>query len=171
MYLRELHIENYRLLKNVDLAFDKNLTLLVGKNNTGKTSAIRILSFLASDEKNLDLDDYPLVARTKLYCAIVDYWRDPNFINFQKSVPITKFRLTFDYSDDIIGQLDEFIIDLNENETTAIVEVSFDLMLDVETTLLNLKKQFNDLSPNIDDEDSRDKYIAQVVRDNYNHFF
>lgn len=171
MYLRELHIENYRLLKNVDLAFDKNLTLLVGKNNTGKTSAIRILSFLASDEKNLDLDDYPLVARTKLYSAIVDYWRDPNFINFQKSVPITKFRLTFDYSDDIIGQLDEFIIDLNENETTAIVEVSFDLMLDVETTLLNLKKQFNDLSPNIDDEDSRDKYIAQVVRDNYNHFF
>ena len=113
MYLRELHIENYRLLKNVDLAFDKNLTLLVGKNNTGKTSAIRILSFLASDEKNLDLDDYPLVARTKLYSAIVDYWRDPNFINFQKSVPITKFRLTFDYSDDIIGQLDEFIIDLN----------------------------------------------------------
>ena len=37
MYLTELHIENFRLLKNVDIKIDQSLTLFVGKNNTGKT--------------------------------------------------------------------------------------------------------------------------------------
>ena len=48
MYLSKLHIENYRLLKNVDVAFDRDLTLFVGKNNTGKTSIMEILSFVSA---------------------------------------------------------------------------------------------------------------------------
>lgn len=38
MYIQKIHIENFRLLKNVDIVLDKSLTLIVGKNNTGKTS-------------------------------------------------------------------------------------------------------------------------------------
>ena len=38
MYIQKIHIENFRLLKNVDIVLDKSLTLIVGKNNTGKTA-------------------------------------------------------------------------------------------------------------------------------------
>ena len=34
MYIQKIHIENFRLLKNVDIVLDKSLTLIVGKNNT-----------------------------------------------------------------------------------------------------------------------------------------
>lgn len=33
MYLQKIHIENFRLLKNVDIVLDQSLTLIVGKNN------------------------------------------------------------------------------------------------------------------------------------------
>ena len=54
MYLSNIRIENYRLLKDVDVSFDRELTLFVGKNNTGKTSVrhwslkIMIFPFLLS---------------------------------------------------------------------------------------------------------------------------
>lgn len=32
MYIQKIHIENFRLLKNVDIVLDKSLTLIVGKN-------------------------------------------------------------------------------------------------------------------------------------------
>ena len=43
MYIQKIHIENFRLLKNVDIVLDKSLTLIVGKNNTGKTSVAHLL--------------------------------------------------------------------------------------------------------------------------------
>ena len=171
MYLSKLHIENFRLLKNVDVTFDRNLTLFVGKNNSGKTSFMDVLSFLASDRKYLDIDDYPLSARSKLYGAIFDYWNDQDFPKYQESVPIPKFKLTFDYSDDVIGNLDAFIIDLEEDVTEAIATVTFDLPPDNTDFLQNLKCQFETILPELADDNQKTKCLAQVVRDNFNSLF
>lgn len=43
MHIQKIHIENFRLLKNVDIVLDKSLTLIVGKNNTGKTSIAHLI--------------------------------------------------------------------------------------------------------------------------------
>ena len=48
MYIQKIHIENFRLLKNVDIVLDKSLTLIVGKNNTGKTSVAHLLQCSAT---------------------------------------------------------------------------------------------------------------------------
>lgn len=171
MYLSKLHIENFRLLKNVEVSFDCNLTLFVGKNNSGKTSFVDILSFLASDRKYLDIDDYPLSARSELYGAIADYWNDQDFSKYKKSVPITKFKLTFDYSDDVIGNLDTFVIDLEEDVTEAIATVTFDVPPDNKDFLKNLKCQFDAILQKDADDNQKIKCLAQVVRDNFNYLF
>ena len=67
MYLTELHIENFRLLKNVDIKIDQSLTLFVGKNNTGKTSIMQLIKLVLLGNKSLSFDDYPLECRNKLY--------------------------------------------------------------------------------------------------------
>lgn len=171
MYLQKIHIENFRLLKNVDIIFDRDLTLFVGKNNTGKTSVMEILSFLASDRKNLDIDDYPLTSRNELYNAIIDYWEDRNILKFQESVPVSKFILTLDYSDGIIGNLDTFIIDLIEEVSIANVEVSFDVPLNIADLLQNLKIQYEMILPEEADENQQTKCLSQVVKDNFNSLF
>ena len=171
MYLSKLHIENFRLLKNVDVTFDRDLTLFVGKNNTGKTSVMEILSFLASDGKNLGIDDYPLTARNELYDAIIDYWQDQDFLKYQRAVPIPKFTLTFDYSDGVIGNLDAFVIDLEEEVTVAIAEVTFDVPLGIGDLLQNLKSQFEAILPEEADNNQKTKCLAQVVHDNFASLF
>lgn len=40
MKIQSVHIRNYRKLKNCHIDFDEKKTVLVGANNSGKTSAI-----------------------------------------------------------------------------------------------------------------------------------
>lgn len=171
MYLSKLHIENFRLLKNVDVTFDRDLTLFVGKNNTGKTSVMEILSFLVDDRKNLTIDDYPLTARNELYSAIINFWDDKDFLKYQRTVPVPKFTLTFDYSDGTIGNLDAFVIDLEEDVIVAVVEVTFAVPVDICDLLQNLKSQFETILPEEADDNQKIKCLAQVVRDNFNSLF
>lgn len=171
MYLRKIHIENYRLLKNVDVIFDRSLTLFVGKNNTGKTSVMELLSFLASDRTTLSFDDYPLTCRNDLYKAIINYWSEHDLIEYQNTVPIPKFTLTFDYADGGIGNLDTFVIDLEENEKTAVVEVSFNIPIGIEKTLDLIKKQYDAIISDDSELTEQKKCISWVVRDNFKDLF
>lgn len=167
MYLSKLHIENYRLLKNVDVDLDRDLTLFVGKNSTGKTSVMEVLSFIASDKKFLSIDDYPLSARNKLYEAIKVFWCDHDLQKYQKSVPVTRFKLTFDYADGVIGNLDAFVIDLDMEVKTAIAEVSFEISARIEERLDLLKRQYEDI---LSDNDPK-SCLSQVVRDYFDSLF
>lgn len=53
MKISRIEIDNFRLLKEFSVDLKENLSLIVGKNNTGKTSLLTILDkFLNSTEKN-----------------------------------------------------------------------------------------------------------------------
>ena len=65
MYLSRIIVENYKLLEHVDIKVDKNTTIIVGKNNVGKTSLFEIMNkFL--NEGALSISDYPLKNRNDL---------------------------------------------------------------------------------------------------------
>lgn len=44
MRLVNIKIKNYRLLINADLQVDDNTTLIVGRNNTAKTSCVELIN-------------------------------------------------------------------------------------------------------------------------------
>lgn len=44
MKVKKIHIENYRMLKRIDIDLEENLSLIIGKNNCGKTSFLSILN-------------------------------------------------------------------------------------------------------------------------------
>ena len=103
MYISQMQIENYRLLKNVTIDFDRALTLFVGKNNTGKTSIMNIIELLLSDKKNLPFEDYPLDCRKTLYEAVKAYWEsaDENpFVAYKNTVPVVSITIKIDYSEE-----------------------------------------------------------------------
>ena len=43
MYLSKITIENFRLLKNFSIDLEEELSLIIGKNNSGKTSLLYLL--------------------------------------------------------------------------------------------------------------------------------
>ena len=175
MFLRKIDVENYRLLKDVHIDFEKSLTLFVGKNNTGKTSVMNIFEFIVSDKRNLLFDDYPLECRQLLYQAFKSYWdnSDENsFDTFQHSVPLTKVTLTIDYSDDddYLGALGNFIIDLDDDSNSVIIEVAFYIPPEAEETLIKSKEKYSFLISS-SDQPNEALCLAAVVQDAFSSLF
>lgn len=62
MKISRIRVRNFRLLKDTVLNLKDLLSILVGKNNTGKTSLIVILEKFF-DQRSFDLNDFPLSSR------------------------------------------------------------------------------------------------------------
>ena len=65
MKISKIHIENFRLLKNASVSLEDDLSLVVGKNNTGKTSLFFLLRKFLETE-SFEYDDFNLEYRKNL---------------------------------------------------------------------------------------------------------
>ena len=57
MKIYKLEIENFRLLKNFSIDLEENLSLVIGKNNTGKTSILSALDKFLNEKSKFTYDD------------------------------------------------------------------------------------------------------------------
>ena len=65
MQISKIQIKNFRLLQDATLDVKKEWSLLIGKNNSGKTSLIVAFQKFFQDSK-FTLDDFPLCQRQKI---------------------------------------------------------------------------------------------------------
>ncbi len=81
MYLSNVKIENFRQFRSIDLNFQKGLNLLVGENDSGKSSIIDAIKFVTGTQSNdwirLDKDDFYTDGTTravelKIICTFFD---------------------------------------------------------------------------------------------------
>lgn len=147
MFLKQIHIENYRLLMEYDIVFDRQLTLLVGKNNTGKTSLMNLMKTVINGEQ-LKFEDYPIQCRDKLYYAVFEFWNNRKaFEECAKEIPISKICFNVDYSgeaeEDYLGGLSSFIIDLDEDVTEAKIVAKYAFSM-TSQTLQELKLTYQE---------------------------
>lgn len=185
MYLQRIHIENFRLLKNVDIVLDKSLTLIVGKNNTGKTSIAHLLQAIINEKKNLSFNDYPLECRKQLYELLEKYWNGKiNSSDIQQEIPKTKLVLYIDYSDagedQFLGELRNFIIDMDDTQSTARIDVIYSFNSPYVADLLDIcHNRYNELQAaqknskiKVKDSGVFDQHIiASVVKEQFDKFF
>lgn len=129
MFIKTIEIKNYRLLNNISINIDKSATLIVGRNNTGKTSFMALLR-KAVNGQNISFHDYPLSSREKLYSLFEQYYTKAIAISeIIKEVPIPSIKFIIDYSEEnseqLLGALSPFIIDMDIQTTTAIILVEY----------------------------------------------
>lgn len=131
MHLASVRIRNYRLLVDAELEVDSATTLIVGRNNTAKTS---LFSFIKSilEGGPFGFDDYPLRKRKGLCDSVNEYICGKlSFDDLCASVEpiVAEFRI--DYSqeggEDALGALSPFIIDVDPEITTALIVVEYGL--------------------------------------------
>lgn len=112
-------IRNFRKLENVTLSFDEKTTVIVGRNNTGKTSTAEIFrSFLSGSSPNLKYVDFCHSCLTKFIEVTDEFIVDPkDEIKFRSLTPSIDLELVVDYTSDAddYGILGDFIIDLDEH--------------------------------------------------------
>ena len=72
MILKKMKVKNFRLLKDFKLDFKDELSLVIGKNNCGKTSALIILDKMLNSSKIM-WEDINLEYQKDLYKKIMDF--------------------------------------------------------------------------------------------------
>lgn len=59
MQIKKAEVENFRKLKNVTIDLDDSVTLIVGRNNSGKTSLSEVFNkFLGPNNPGFTFDDF-----------------------------------------------------------------------------------------------------------------
>jgi len=68
MNIKKIKVKNYRLLKEFELDLEKNLSLVIGKNNCGKTSLLSVLEkFISENGSNrFSFDDFNIDFKDEL---------------------------------------------------------------------------------------------------------
>ncbi|MEW7006745.1 ATP-dependent nuclease [Lentilitoribacter sp. EG35] len=143
MYISKLRIRNFRLLKDVEMDLEEKVSLLVGKNNTGKTSLLMIFEKFF-DEKPFTYNDF----NTSLRSDIDGINKDSNFESLKISLQVT-VKYT---EDDNLKTLSEFIQDLDPDQTE--ISILFECSINHEKLLADLSDV---------DEGLRNKYIQKKL--------
>lgn len=136
MKLVNIKIKNYRLLIDAEIEIDKNTTLIVGRNNTAKTSSICCLESVLKG-RTFCYDDYPICKRTVLNKLLIKYMcKEISYDELVKELPTISIEFSVDYSEedneDNLGALSPFIIDVEEETTNAIIYVDNQLIDEID---------------------------------------
>ena len=137
MLLSKIVIRNYRLLLNADLNIDENMTLIVGRNNTAKTSCMDLIEKVLKDGEPT-YDDYPLSKRKYACVLLAQFIRGKmSFQRFCEKLPTTSIDFVINYSLDDpeknLGALSPFIIDVDDETNTARIRAEYKVKIDEET--------------------------------------
>ena len=134
MRLSKIAIKNYRLLVDAELEVDENTTLIVGRNNTAKTSCIDCIDSILKGTP-FTYDDYPIAKRSSLILSIEKFMsKEISYANLLEMIDYISIDFIVDYMldnpDDNLGALSPFIIDVDESVSTALIRAEYRLKID-----------------------------------------
>src|SRR3990170_4606006 len=130
MRLHKIEIKNFRLLTKVELLVEEQATVVVGRNNTGKTSLTELFRRLLADTTpSFRLEDFSLSAHEEFWKAFRAQQEAKREDEVRKLLPAIEVKLTIAYEKDAanLGVLGECIIDLDLNCTEAVVQIRYQL--------------------------------------------
>lgn len=161
VYISKVDIRNFRSLKDFSITLEKGLSVIVGRNNTGKTSFLIALSRFINDGK---INFYDLNTEfSKFLCDLLTTGNvmEENDFNEQYSGDkelgvFLSFVITYDDNDNL-RNLSKFMIDLDENVKTVSFKMKFILTYD------NYKK----ITQKLDNKEPEAKvsYIKKHIND------
>ncbi|HIH96388.1 MAG TPA: AAA family ATPase [Thermoplasmata archaeon] len=133
MYISRIKIQNFRLLKDATLDLKEDLSLLIGKNNTGKTSVLVLLEHFFENKK-FHYEDFSISLR-----------KDINSLADDTDIEKLSIRLFLDIQydeDDDLSTLSDFILDLDPE--IKVVKILFECCIDKKSILKKISEVKDD---------------------------
>lgn len=130
MFIKEVRIVNFRLLKNVPMTLGENSTVIVGRNNSGKTSLTEIFRrFFWGSNPFFQLEDFSLASLGNFKKAFHNWQEKVANAEIRNIIPEIQLSLIIEYNDtEDFGSLCNFIIDVDESTKEAQIKISYRLM-------------------------------------------
>lgn len=130
MKILKISIRNFRLLRDVTLSLEETSTVVVGRNNSGKTSLTELFRRLLVDKSpSFRLEDFSCAAHIQFWTAYGHHFSQADAPMVRSSLPLIEVVLTVDYSSHSasFGSLGQFIVDLDPTCSTAQIAISYQL--------------------------------------------
>ena len=130
MYIHKIKVKNFRLLLDSELALEEETTLIVGRNNSGKTSLAEVMRrFLADSSASFQLEDFSSASYECFSSALKAQQEGADEPTVRELLPIIELRLhvKYDRLQAELGPLAPFIVDLDPDCTEAVAVVRYEL--------------------------------------------
>lgn len=137
MKIRDIDIKNFRLLEDVKLNIEDDLTLIVGKNNTGKTSLFEVINMFFSEKNSFSFHDFAQTTYSKfedsfkIYEASVKETEEEEKEALERSLIASmpqiqlQIQIEYDKAKDRLTNISEFISDLDDSKNTATIKLQY----------------------------------------------
>lgn len=137
MKIKDIKINNFRFLENVKLNIEDDITLIVGKNNTGKTSLFEVINMFFSERNNFSFHDFSQTTYSKFEDSFKIYELSVKEADEEKKkelemsltllMPIIQLEVQIEYDKvkDSLINLSEFISDLDDAKNTATIKLQY----------------------------------------------
>jgi putative ATP-dependent endonuclease of OLD family len=140
MKIKKIEVYNFRLLENIDCNLEDDITLIVGKNNTGKTSFFEAIKLATSADGKFIFEDFSQSSYATFKAAYNKYLeskidgiseKDREELEKQLIFEIPKIKINFEIQynkehNESLVELSEFITDLEDARNDATICISFE---------------------------------------------
>ena len=129
MQLKKIEVRNFRLLHKVELLLEKGTTVIVGRNNSGKTSLTEVISrVLVEGNATFALEDFSSASHVGFWEAMQSKAKGEEPEKTRALLPAIEVVFTFEYdASGDYGTLTDFVLDLDPNCGEAQVVVSYEM--------------------------------------------
>lgn len=165
MKITKIIINNFRLLKNTEIDLEKELSLIIGKNNCGKTSVLTALIKFLGDQSatnNFNYNDFNIDLQKDLFECIekdVEVWKERRC----KGIELYIF-IQYDETDNL-ANISSLMLDLDPDNKRVVLKVEY--ILD-EVAILLLKDAFEKYYERFK-QDKKNKLTRKECYDKFMH--
>lgn len=159
MKIFRIEIENFRLLKNFSMDLEDELTLVIGKNNTGKTSILAVLDKFLNEKSKFSYDDFNIDFKKELE----DQIKSPTIT--EEFLPIgIKLKLFIEYDEfDDLSNISRVLMDLDPDNNIVVLGFNYVLGFD---KLIKIREDYSTFVINEKvKKDANEKYKVKDLKD------
>ena len=137
MKIKDIAIKNFRLLEDIKLNIEEDITLIVGKNNTGKTSLFEVINMFFSEKNSFSFHDFSQITYAQfeecfgIYEVAFNETDEEKKEELEKSLILSmpniqlEIQLEYNKSKDSLINISEFISDLDDSKNIAIIKLQY----------------------------------------------
>ncbi|MFH6960648.1 ATP-dependent endonuclease [Flavobacterium aquidurense] len=152
MKIKKISVTNFRLLDDIVINIEDDITLIVGKNNTGKTSLFEVINLFFDTKNRISFHDFSLNSHDVFESCYEKYQKelliekeDDKRDEIEKAIiakmpKITlKVQVEYDKKRDSLVNISDFISDLDDAKSDAVILFKYE-----PKETINLFKSFHD---------------------------
>lgn len=124
MFIERIVVKNFRLLQDFSIDLQKDLSLVVGKNNSGKTSLLKVMDkFLNGGESKFSFEDFSL----KYHNELEQLFSEENIADDDYKEPGIFLQLFIKYTDADDLEYISPLVSLEPDNYYVVIQFSFSL--------------------------------------------